>query len=121
MSSAPSSSATALGGDLVPVTYKDGSTGSVLVRELEIDPGLLTFMGLAIKEAECVEFACDRPAGWAATLKPTSLLDLHEKALALNFTNAERWAQNRLRVVQNLQAGGLLTVPPSTSSAPAPA
>jgi hypothetical protein len=116
-----SGSSIALGGEPVKVTYKDKSTGLVHVRELEIDPGLIKFVTLLLNEKLLVEFICDKPDGWASTLKPASVLDIVEKAKELNFSLARRYMELRAETMERLEPFGLTKAPTrSTASVPEP-
>lgn len=126
--SAPvSGAATAFGGEQLTVEFRaaradlaDATGETVLVRELEIDPGLLKFGQLVDKPAELAEFVCDRPAGWGKSLKRESLLAVFDKAIDLNFTVARLYLQSRAKLLQEINKA-TASGSPSTTSASAPA
>jgi hypothetical protein len=95
------------GGKHVTVTYRNRAPGlesceKVFVPLLEISPRLAKYLDLALDESALAEWLCDRPAGWAASLMPESVMDLAETAHALNFTTARRWAEHRAKVADAL-------------------
>ncbi len=96
------------GGKQLPIAYRptaefpEGRTELVTIPLLEINPRLAKYLTVALQEIELAEFILERPAGWAKTLMPDSLLDIAETAHALNFTNARRWAEHRAKVAATL-------------------
>lgn len=117
MNDSTSGSVAAFGGEHLAVTYRDGRTETVLVRELEIDPGLLKFGQLIDEVAALVEFVCAREAGWAATLSRLSLMEIYDKAIDLNFTVARLYLRSRVKLMQGLKE--MPSGSPSTISASA--
>ena len=64
-----------------------------------------------------VAYVVAKPLAWAARLHPESLQDIKEKALLLNFTAAQKWANNTLLVMEANQK--METAHPSLSAGPA--
>jgi hypothetical protein len=104
----------ALGGEPLEVTLRDGSKSTVtiaLLANLEQDGP--EFLRHVDDDLALAEFAAKQPAGWAATLHPASLLDVVERAMALNFPLVRRWAEHRTRKLALLE--GLRGVVPGAS------
>jgi len=89
------------GGESATVTLQGGSTETVTVRLLTIKE-FPDYLRLVDDEERLAEFICDKPEGWAETLTVDSLLDIAEKAHALNFKNACRWGQRRAQINEAL-------------------
>lgn len=83
----------------VPVVLLNGETSSVAVRLLKISE-LARFLSLIDADELLAEFLTDLPAGTAAGWQITSIFDVCEKGMELNFTTARRWAERRLAVGQ---------------------
>lgn len=73
----------ALGGSPVPVVFRDGRDDVALVQELSISK-LNLYVQLFEDPSKCIELFCDKPAGWADTLKPASALAVLSKGQDLN-------------------------------------
>lgn len=114
-----------LGGQEIPVEFKDGRPAEyVKVRILEIEH-FGRFIDLLKSEHELADFVCAQPPGWSATVTTDSLLDIAEKAEALNFTRALRWIERRAGVLSRLApanaAAKAQAAGPSASPSSAPA
>ncbi len=115
--SSVSGSSASFGGEHLPVTYKDPATPpeTILVRELEVDPGLFTFGSLVDSPAPLADFVCDRPAGWGKTLSRLSLVQVYDKALGLNFTVAQLYLQSRIKLLQEIRTNQPAAAPATPS------
>lgn len=105
----------ALGGDDIPVKFRDGRTESVKVRILEIEH-FAHYVNISMQEHLCAEFVCAQPAGWGRTLSTESLLEINEKAYELNFPSARRWLDRRALIMERLAPMGAAHAKRSSSS-----
>jgi hypothetical protein len=93
----------ALGGEELLVEYLDGKREVVKVALLKAVAYPAFFRVLADEE-RLAELVCQKPEGWAATLRPDSLMDIAEKGTALNFSPARRWQLRREQLDQQIAA-----------------
>jgi hypothetical protein len=114
--------ATLMGGTTVPVTYKDGGTEMVVVRELRINERP-AYARIIDEEDKCVELFCDRPAGWADTLTAESVEDIIAKGENLNLAPFRAWLGRRLKRVKFLAVDASPSAgnQPSANTAPSSA
>jgi hypothetical protein len=111
-----------MGGTKVPVTYKDGGTEMVDVRELRINERQ-RYAAIVDEEDKCIELYCDRPAGWADTLTAASVEDIVKEGERLNLGPFRAWLERRLKRVKFLavEASQSVANPASASIAPSSA
>lgn len=107
----------ALGAELRDVLFLDGSKGTASIRLLsEPDKDYPEFLRVVDDDQRLAEFVAKQEPGWAATLHPSSLLDVVERGMALNFPLVRRWAEFRTRKLALLQ--DLRGVVPAASGSP---
>lgn len=100
----PTQTETLFGGAQVSLVFRDGTHGTVLVKQLSIDefPKLL---GALDNELAQVELYCDRPMGWAKTLSPES----HELVITegdrLNTDFFSRWLHRQMARQERVRPG----------------
>jgi len=106
----------ALGEETFEVVHVDGRRELVGIRLLPIAEFADYLAALETEETHA-EFAAKRPPGWAATLRPDSLLELLDRSLRLNFPSVRRWAEYRTKVLALADA---LRLTPRSGSSPSP-
>lgn len=85
-----------LGGEWVEVTFRDGTTERVWVRELTIRELMEgTIFTLVANEPALVEYYCARQEGWADTLVGASHSQIMEVGEKLNHPILAGWATRR--------------------------
>jgi len=99
-----SNMATLYGGSELTVTYRDGRTEVVKVRQLIIDdyPKLLKVLD---DEPAQIDFVCDRPNGWSNTLALESFEAVLQEGDKLNEAFFTRWLQRRMNKQEKLLPG----------------
>lgn len=94
----------ASGGESLEVRYLSRSKKPerVKVRLLRAVayPGFITLIETFEDEA-LAELVCARPEGWGASLHPESVQDVKAKAVSLNFTAAQKWAETQLALMES--------------------
>lgn len=90
-----------LGGTNIDVSFRDGHSERVLVRELPIRL-LPKFMELQDKEDQLSELYCDKPEGWDDTLLPESHERIIQTGGDLNFPILDRWVARKVAAVGKL-------------------
>jgi hypothetical protein len=121
----------ALGFEPVPVTFRDGTTGTVNVRTITIRE-VHKFLDMLQEEADLVEFLTLQEKGWDDKLLPASHELLIERGFALNHPICEgywnRQKRNRdwltkeavalVEVLKKLASRTSSAKPPAPSDAP---
>jgi hypothetical protein len=107
------------GGVFLGVTYSNGNTDRVFVRELPVSLMEL-YQSSLDKEDVCAEMYCTKSVGWGNTLTRESLVEVINKGEELNLPFFAAWfARQRHRQVRLLEIiGGLLpaSLKPSESA-----
>jgi len=52
------------------------------------------------EDEKLADLVCGQPEGWGATLHPESVQEIKAKAVELNFTGAQRWAETQLMLAE---------------------
>lgn len=89
------------GGATIPVSYvgpAEEHPAEVHVNLLDI-AALGQFILLLGKDRELAAFVCDMSPQWAARLHPLSVQLIKQKAMELNFTSAQIWAENNIEIM----------------------
>lgn len=81
-----------MGGEKVSVTYHNGKTETVFVRELPVR--LFQDYALVVAdESKSVELFCSKPEGWADTLTRKSFLNILAKGEETNLSFFVEWGK----------------------------
>lgn len=91
----------ALGGEEITVLHQDGQEETVKVRLFKLAE-FPEYLRLLENEEALAEFACEKSAGWGASLDLDSLLDVVDKVQELNFSRARRWGERRAKTNEAL-------------------
>jgi len=96
-----SSTTIALGGEPLTVEHIDGQQETLTIPLLKIAqyPQFLQHLD---NETELVAWITHKDTTWVDHLTPKSFLDIIEKTLDLNFTQARRWAEHRTILAETL-------------------
>lgn len=107
----------AAGGETITINLRDGTTAAVKVRLLEMEH-FLDFVSRLEDENLLAEFVCAQSPGWAKLVTVESILEIAEKAQALNLPAARRWMQRRADLKTTLEPiRKQIDANPSTTSA----
>lgn len=93
----------AFGGESVDVQWLDGRADeSIVVHFVKVDayPMWLTLLQNG-EDYPFVELSCDKEKDWAANMHPLSIQELKEKAVDLNFTAVQKWAETQSRMIED--------------------
>lgn len=105
----------------IPVATFDGKQETAKVRILRVSE-FQTFLAVNGDYERLAEFVTGNQPGWADSILPTSVMDIVEKAMDLNFDAACRWARRQadlLAIAKGLKPDSRKPSPLlSSSSAP---
>jgi hypothetical protein len=95
---------TLLGGKKLTVTYLDGTSEEVVVRQVAISD-LETYGELMTNEPRMVEFLCRKPAGWVASLTRESAEEVVVCGDGINADFFARWHRRQQARSERLMPG----------------
>ena len=98
----PSPYALLCGGESVVVTFRDGTTETVIVNLMSLRQ-LQGYISGIENVSDLVELACKKPKGWADELMPDSALKLDEVARRLNDPTLDRLIERQMVAIQKLK------------------
>ena len=96
--------ATLLGGLPLKVTYQDGSSEELTIKQLPVKQ-MLPLLKAIDDEPAMAELFCGKPEGWSASLTPESFELVVEEGDKLNRDFFVRWVQRRQRRMKSLVPG----------------
>jgi hypothetical protein len=107
---------TIIGGVEMEVAYQNnGSKETVKIRQIPISL-IQKFVFAMGNEAEAIELYCDKPKGWADTLKMESASAIADKGQELNLPFFAAWFRRQMKWRESQQPGSTTTAESATSA-----